>query len=178
MTRSPKKAIRIILKAANIVLVVFLCVILFFSLYTAIARLAFKKDMPKVLGFSAAIVVTPSMSGTIEVNDMVIIQEKDAYSEGDIITYEKGGKYITHRIVGAEGDLFVTKGDNNDSPDRPAVDKSQIVGKVVFVIPKIGKAIEFFRTPTGIVTLIAIGVILFYLPLLINKVTTRKKVKR
>ena len=98
MTRSPKKAIRIILKAANIVLVVFLCVILFFSLYTAIARLAFRRICPKVLGFSAAIVVTPSMSGTIEVNDMVIIQEKTAYSEGDIITYEKGGKYITHRM--------------------------------------------------------------------------------
>lgn len=61
---------------------------------------------------------------------------------GDVVTYRIDGltteKLVTHRIVRKEDDKFIMKGDANDVEDQNLVDKSQIIGKYTYSIPKLG----------------------------------------
>lgn len=82
-------------------------------------------------------VKSESMYPTLNINDIVIIRKSDIYEVGDIITYSYENKYlITHRIVGKHENLFVTKGDNNNSEDEKKVEIQNVKGKVVFIINK------------------------------------------
>lgn len=59
------------------------------------------------------------------------------------------GKIITHRIektVNINGEIaYITKGDNNDVEDEEIVKYSNIIGKVIYVMPKFGKFIEILK---------------------------------
>lgn len=90
-------------------------------------------------------VVSNSMYPDIEVGDVVIIEkcDFDEVEIGDIIRYVKDDYTVIHRVVEKyEGenitDYIVTKGDNNNSVDRDPVYETQVLGKVVFSIPKLG----------------------------------------
>lgn len=76
-------------------------------------------------------VVTGSMEPTIVPKEMIIIQEKDEYNEGDIITYKDNfSNLITHRIVAIDGEKYITKGDGNEEADD-IIKKEDIKGKVI-----------------------------------------------
>lgn len=124
---------------------------------------------PNVFGYSSAIVISGSMSGTIEVNDMVIIHEEDKYSVGDIVSFASNGNLVTHRIVQEFENGFVTKGDANNAEDMDLLVPEQIVGRVVFVIPKIGMFIEYLRTPLGMTCLVFVGFLLIEIPALVRR---------
>jgi len=79
----------------------------------------------------------------LSVGDVAVVAGSDSYSVGDIVVFSpKDAKYpIIHRIVAINEDgSFQTKGDHNFAqlPYEYKVEKNQIHGKVVFVIPYIG----------------------------------------
>ena len=92
---------------------------------------------------------------------MVVIEQSDSYKVGDIITYFPASEQIsvTHRIVRIEGDKFYAKGDANNTEDPDPVYQSQIVGKTVRVLPKVGIVVEWLRTWQGIAFMVAIAVL-------------------
>ena len=77
------------------------------------------------------LVKTGSMEDGIHVGDYILIYRKDEYKIGDIVTYEKGGYHVTHRIIKKNGNKIVTKGDANNIEDDEINVKS-IVGKVIY----------------------------------------------
>ena len=97
----------------------------------------FRKDYASLFGYSIFNVVTGSMSGTIEINDYVVVKNTQDVKIGDIVTFMSEGELITHRLVIANGDTFVTRGDANTADDF-SISRGDIVGKVVLVIPKAG----------------------------------------
>lgn len=117
-----------------------------------------------ILGYSSAVVLSGSMSGTIEVNDLVIIHRQETYTPGDIITYRSGSSLITHRIVELTPGGFITKGDANNTRDTHPVAPAQIVGRVVAVIPRMGSFIAWLRTPLGLCALTVAGFALLLPP--------------
>ena len=90
------------------------------------------------------VIATGSMLPVIKPGDMVILQNTDARTlqEGDVIAYQKGKYQIVHRIMTVlpsnSGNSYIMKGDNNDDIDSNAVLESQIIGKVVQIIPYVG----------------------------------------
>ena len=99
--------------------------------------------------YGAYVIVSGSMEPLIKVRDAVIIQRttEENIKEGDVVTYRAlddayYGILITHRVVNIEtidGEkVYITKGDHNETIDRSPVKFSQIQGKVVMRIPKIG----------------------------------------
>lgn len=56
--------------------------------YTFIMTDILKKDYANVFGYTYFVVATGSMSGTIEVNDVVIVKLGNEAEVGDIITYK------------------------------------------------------------------------------------------
>jgi len=100
-------------------------------------------------------VISGSMRPTLDVGDVVIIAKvsADTVKPGDIIQFrEAEGVTTVHRVVEVreiEGKrVFITQGDANRAPDPDPVLTDNVVGKVIFNIPKVGWAAiavkEFF----------------------------------
>ncbi len=99
--------------------------------------------------YGAYVIVSGSMEPLIKVRDAVIIKraKEDNIKVGDVVTYRSMddafyGILITHRVINIEEvdgkKTFITKGDNNETIDRTPVSFSQIQGKVIMRVPKIG----------------------------------------
>ena len=87
-----KKALKLIGKVLSAAITALLAILLCGNLYTIAARALTDELQPAVFGWSTAVVISGSMSGEIEVNDMVVIHREKSYDAGDIITFESGSR--------------------------------------------------------------------------------------
>jgi len=112
-----------------------------------------------LLGFQFKTTVGTSMEPVISQSDIVVIRTnfKDL-SRGDIICFKyqiNGEEYLfLHRIIEVD-DLIRTKGDNISEPDPYPVNRSDIIGKVVLVIPT-GRLFRAMHSVYGLVLLIIV----------------------
>ena len=89
-------------------------------------------------------IATGSMEKEICVGDVAIIKKCNSndVNVGDIIEYQMEGYTVVHRIIEKRQNngrfSFITKGDNNNAPDRDEVKEDQLIGKVIFKIKYIG----------------------------------------
>ncbi len=127
--------------------------------------------------FGLYTIVSGSMEPNIKVYDVVAsidIKDLSTIKVGDIITFVSNwdlslGKTVTHRVVSISktfsGDYqFTTKGDANSDIDGAVVTQENLIGKVVFRIPALGRIQFFLATKAGwliIVFVPAVLVILF-----------------
>ncbi len=121
-------------------------------------------------GFGIAAVLSGSMSPALEVNDLVVIQERDSYEPGDIIVYQSGHDLVVHRVIAREGNYIIAQGDANNSADAP-IDRSAVKGLVVFSVPFLGAAMMLLKTPAARVALLAGAFLLIALSLQKEKQT-------
>ena len=83
-------------------------------------------------GYRTFKIASGSMKPLYDVDDLIIIKNKDNYYVNDVVTYENSsGEYVTHRIIKKEGDTFTLKGDANNIEDKK-INKKDIIGKVVY----------------------------------------------
>lgn len=89
-------------------------------------------------------IATGSMEKKLYVGDVAIIKKCNSndVNVGDIIEYQMEGYTVIHRIIEKKqkkGEFyFITKGDNNATPDSEEVREDQLIGKVIFRIRYIG----------------------------------------
>ncbi len=110
---------------------------------------------------SAYVILTNSMEPTILVKDAVVDVKAlpSSIQVGDVITFVTHdpihyGATVTHRVVGRDQDAngnyrYRTKGDNNNIEDSWIVPQENILGKVIFKIPKLGYLQDFLSTSYG-----------------------------
>ena len=135
----------------------FLFLLVSLCIYTFFAIDIMKKDYVNVFGYTYFTVSTGSMSGTIEVNDIIFVKITDKANVGDVITFKnKKDEVITHRVIQKLSDTYITQGDVNNVADDP-VPKEDVIGKVRWII-----------SPSFILKLIAVFLILFIFLSLIN----------
>ena len=157
-----KKAFTVIKRVIwGIVIAVFylLCAL---TIWLAVDAFVLKSPVPSVFGYSALTVKTGSMSGTIEIGDLIIIKDTGDYEIGDIVTFLQKGDSIptTHRIIDSREDgSFITKGDANNVQDALPVSKDIILGEVVKVLPEVGLFAERIQSE-GWIYIVALLVIL------------------
>ncbi len=159
--------------------IVFGVVILFLvvNVYSIVAAKVLKQQVPKVFGYAYQLVLTDSMKGiepdSFPGHTLIVIKEQDEYEVGDIVTFSTESEITTtHRIVGEENGLFITKGDYNNAEDIKPLDKKNIHGKVVWHSEYLGKVLVNVRSPLGIMVLLFVGFLLLYLP---NVFSNRKQ---
>ena len=153
----------------SIVLTSVLVLMLLSNIYVLIARKVSNELQPDVFGWSWAVVVSGSMEEKISVDDLIIVHRQKDYDERDIISFESGKSVVTHRIVEKGDGCFITKGDANNTPDSLPVPKEKVIGKVVLIVPGVGKITRFFQEPLGISLLVFTGLLIIELPFLIQK---------
>lgn len=156
---------KILIKLLRGVLTAALCVLLLFNVWMLVQQNILKKDAPEVFGVSQYIVTSGSMEPSFSPGDMILVKKQDSYKLGDVVTFLDGqGQTVTHRIVGAVSGQFITKGDANNTEDADLLPPERISGRLWTVLPGVGSAAMFLRSPMGILVLLAVGVLLIMLP--------------
>ena len=156
----------------------FIAILLCISL-TAVIALIYIGDRFINLGndrkpiFGAYVIATPSMVPTLMVNDGIIVKRQNDFVVGDIITFDSEdpsfmGLNITHRVVHKEkltnGEyVYKTKGDNNNVEDPTTVGLSNIYGKTVLKIPKIGYVKTYITNPIILTLCLIIPIVIIVL---------------
>jgi signal peptidase len=114
-------------------------------------------------GIRSFVVPSGSMKPALEVGSMIFTIPQSNYKIGEVIAFRKGNINVTHRIHGVTPAGFVTKGDANTVPDAEIVKKSDVIGRDVIVVPKIGNFITYIKSPFGFLSILGIPTILFVL---------------
>lgn len=132
----------------------------------------------KTLGFKPYIILTNSMEPEYNIGDMVIITKADIHSVkvGDVVAFSpdgKNGKYtVTHKVAESYyGHNFqkvlrtkpINFNGREEKLDKWIIREENLIGKVNFKIPKIGKLLLFITSPVGKRTVVmALFLIVFY----------------
>ncbi len=130
-------------------------------------------ETPSLFGYSMFRVSTGSMAPELQVGDVILIQDTDPMTlkAGDIITYDGkegdfAGRIVTHRVVKApykdgKETYILTKGDANSLND-PKVNVKDVRGKLVVKVDILKGLYNFFITPWGLLTIIALVILAFF----------------
>lgn len=143
-------------KVINIVLdimIVLFGIVLLISIYNNVQVKLLGNKYSSFFGYSTFEVQTGSMADAINPGDWIIVKRSNDIKLGDIITFEKGNDYITHRVIESYKGTYVTKGDANNSKDD-AINQAQIVGKVVKILPSFGIIRKTLFNPFVLIALI------------------------
>lgn len=164
------KIISILAYVCLVILVLVAGFLLYYIISNQIARVKGTKPF-----ISLYTIVSPSMEPNINVYDVIIdfkVDKDEDIKLGDIVTFysdtiDTGGYTVTHRIHGIYNTsgvrYYVTKGDNNQNPDDGTISIDNIVGKVHYIIPALGRVQFFISSKFGWIIIIlipAIGIIL------------------
>lgn len=170
-----KKIFKMIYKIISYTIICILMAIAAFLIFYVISGKIAQKQGKKPL-FGLYTIISPSMTGTLNVYDVAFTMrvDTDKLKEGDIITFYStnsffGGTPITHRIIEVvnipnSGKMFRVKGDANPKADEEKVIPSNVIGKVMFKIPQLGR-VQFFLASKGgwiIAIMIPVLVIISY----------------
>lgn len=143
---------------------------------------------PQIVGASGSyVVLSGSMSPTIHAGDVVVArhvetaeieagdvaEETSAGSQtgvqsGDVIVFEReSGAHpdrTTHRVVNVVhrdgGVFFRTKGDANENADAKLVPADDVLGRVWFHVPYVGRLLLFARSRMGLLSLVIVPCLL------------------
>lgn len=118
-----------------------------------------KKEYANIFGYSFFEVATGSMSPTIEVGDVVITKITKDVNENDVIVYKDGESIITHRLIEKNEEEIITRGDANNSEDKP-IKENMIIGQVIKIIPQLGTWQKILSSPEILVLIIMLIIIL------------------
>ena len=100
--------------------------------------------------YEAQVVRSESMKPTLNMGDVVIVGPvKGQLKPGTIISYERGGELVIHRVIEVDGRYIQTKGDAVEDPDPWEVSLADVEGVFVFKVPYLGFLSSFVRTSVG-----------------------------
>ena len=141
--------------------------------------------------YNAYVVLTGSMVPEIDPMDVVITKKRapEELQNEDIITFlssdtRLSGIIVTHRIKNKFYDsttgryTFQTKGDANNTPDFTLAQDYNIIGEVIFRIPKVGYIQNVLASKGGLIIFIFIpcmAVLSYDIVKLIKNITVKKK---
>ena len=168
---------RLVSKILSIVFTIILVLLIilgaFMFYFNSQAKSYEKKGLVYTPPFGLYTIVSGSMMPKINVYDVIVSvnsKNPEDIRVGDIITYISNwdlnyGLNITHRVVdiskNEQGEYsFITKGDNNNDVDGAEVPYSNVIGKVVFRIPQLGRLQFFLATKMGWFVIVFIPAIL------------------
>ncbi len=164
---------RILKILSTVVFIILVLIIIVIIAYIVRINVLAKEDRLGEIKLNIYTILTQSMYPTIKAGDVVVTyrEQGDKYNTGDIITFisdTNGGITITHRIkeIYSINDSYSyrTQGDNNNTPDNEIVPGSNVFGRVVLKLPKIGYIQQFLSSMLGwivVIVLPCLGIIIY-----------------
>lgn len=172
MKNGVKRGSKIISSA---VFVILMCLLVIILAYVLRVRYLSSHGRLGEIKINFYTILTQSMYPTIKAGDVIITYKTDnnEYNVGDVITFvspsgNSGDLTITHRVselYSLNGEYsYRTKGDNNSSADTAVVPAKNVLGRVIFRIPKAGYIQQFLVSKFGWIAMIVIpslGIIIY-----------------
>ena len=151
-------------KAGKAIAVILVVLVAYCCVYSLAARMIAGESIPKPLGFGVGVVLTGSMEPALHENSLIIVTGASNVKVGDVIVYQTGGTPVVHRVIDIDesAGTFTAQGDANNAPDD-TVTFSKIKGKVAFAIPYLGLAARFIQTTPGLIMVLIVLFVLFFL---------------
>lgn len=160
---------------------IFFTILILYVVFICVQRLSGNNS---VFGFRLFTVATGSMKGVYNVNDVIAVKDFDnkKLKVGDDIAFvgNRGGlenKLVTHRIIKIEEEsnvrIFTTKGVKNSVED-PSITESQILGKVVGVVPVVTQINHVVKSQLGFFCLIFCPLVLVIVLEILQTITDIK----
>lgn len=160
---------------------IFFTILILYVVFICVQKLSGNNS---VFGFRLFTVATGSMKGVYNVNDVIAVKDFDnkKLKVGDDIAFigNRGGlenKLVTHRIIKIEeesnGRIFTTKGVKNNVED-PSITESQILGKVVGVVPVVTQINHVVKSQLGFFCLIFCPLVLVIVLEILQTITDIK----
>ena len=160
---------------------IFFTILILYVVFICVQRLSVNNT---VFGFRLFTVATGSMKGVYNVNDVIAVKDFDnkKLKVGDDIAFvgNRGGlenKLVTHRIIKIEEEsnvrIFTTKGVKNSVED-PSITESQILGKVVGVVPVVTQIDHVVKSQLGFFCLIFCPLVLVIVLEILQTITDIK----
>ena len=125
--------------------------------------------LPGIFSYQMFHVISGSMEPAVKVGSLIYVKNEkpEDIVKGDIIAFygmPEGG-IITHRIVenNIVSGTFITKGDANEKEDPLPVDYDHFIGKMILVIPYMGKVLTIMTSLYGKIAaacVVALGAVL------------------
>lgn len=151
------------------ILLLFILIITLIIVYNIVQVNFFNKEYYNFFGYTFFKVATGSMSGSIEIGDIVIAKlGNQNINVNDVIVYKQDDYIITHRIIEMEEENITTKGDANNTEDKP-ITKENVIGKVIKVIHNVSIWESVLKTPKVFILMIITGT-LFIITILFNSI--------
>ena len=152
VTKEKIKPLRFIVSVISYAIFIWLLLVgLMLLAYVADIKIRAAKGDNSPPAYNAYVVLTGSMVPEIMPKDVVVTKKREAkdLEVGDIITFLSSDPrlsniIVTHRIKAKYYDAttnkytFQTKGDANNTADFTLAEDTNIIGEVIFKIPKIG----------------------------------------
>lgn len=113
------------------------------------------------MGSRLIIVSGSSMEPTMHTGDLILVWPDTDYDLGSVVTYHVPagtpgeGTIVVHRVIGFEGELLVTQGDNNAEIDPWKPAPGDVIGRRRVLIPGVGKVIALLVQPAILASLVA-----------------------
>lgn len=163
------KLVKLLLRLFQFLLIIFITLLAFYLL---------NNNFSFVPKYQTFVVQSGSMEPAIMTGDIIVVQTQEKYFINDVITFLSGEnkRVVTHRIIEINSDNnFITKGDANRVGDDDVVSFSDVVGKVILVVPRLGFLVAFTQTTPGLVVMVLIPVIILVLDKLLKIINVSKK---
>lgn len=98
-----------------------------------------------------------SMAPLLHEGELVLLRRTNNPQVGDVIAYRSPeiNRTVLHRVIETTAGEFVTKGDNNDFVDGFKPTRTEVLGTMIFHVPRVGQFLIGFTTPLGIASLVA-----------------------
>ena len=128
-------------------------------------------EVPSFGGYCPFIVMTDSMTPTIDSGDLVfdrVVTDPAEVKKGDVISFfdpaSKSQSIVTHRVVevvsDSDGIAFRTKGDGNNTVDEGVIPGKNVVGVYLFRLKGMGHVVLFMQSTPGLIVCIALPILL------------------
>ena len=151
-----------------------------FFLVISIVLLGFKRFTPVFDEYELKAILTDSMAEKMPAGTLVVTKQvpSDQLETGDVISFYRQEETVTHRIkkiiVTNETRQFLTKGDANSTVDQGTVLETEIQGKVIYFLPKIGTWFLKIQQPRGLIAVMLALLALFLLNHLMEQIESLK----
>ena len=148
-----KNSARILKIAVRCILIVLLCIVIYTALFFTVVKIKDPNAVPMPFGFGTSLVLSGSMEPEISTDDLVFVKKPGKLHVGDVVLYNTGGSNVLHRITYIDGDIITTKGDANNTEDKP-FSKSAVLGAYIGKMPSGGKIIRFVTNPPFVMAVV------------------------
>ena len=158
-----------------------LCNIIGTLILLAVIITSFPIALPRFFGYNIYNVETGSMEPALPVGSVIYVEtvEPDLVQPGDIIAYNVDGTIVTHRVVEnrfVKGE-YVTKEDANAQEDFTNVQYSDLIGRVKYHIPMIGRFMMLYASTVGKIYLLGLAACGVMFNMLAGRIRSRQDEK-